>query len=156
MEIVEILGKGALSDKVVIYSDGSSVPNPGKGGWAAMLMYGEVTKEISGSAARATNNQMELTAAVRALEALKRPCEVEIHTDSAYLKNGITKWIHNWVQNDWKTSSKNPVENQDLWMRLYELTQQHTVTWKWVKGHSVNKYNQRVDELANEARVKRL
>lgn len=145
-----------MSDNVVIYTDGSASPNPGPGGWAALLIWGDMEKELCGSARHTTNNKMELTAAVSALAALKRPCVVEIHTDSTYLRNGITKWIHTWMKNDWQTSARKPVENQDLWMQLYDLTQKHTMRWRWVKGHSTNPFNQRVDELANEARKKRL
>lgn len=141
---------------VIIYTDGSAAPNPGGGGWAALLIYGDAQKEISGSKAYTTNNEMELTAAVKALEALNRPCAVELHTDSSYMRNGITKWIYGWLKNGWKTSKGTPVENQALWAALHELTQKHQITWKWVKGHSTNAFNQRVDELANEARKKKL
>jgi ribonuclease HI len=119
-------------------------------------MYDGVEKEVYGSNRQTTNNQMELTAAVSALDALKRPCEVELHTDSAYMRNGITKWIHNWLKNGWKTAKGKPVENQDLWMRLYDLTQRHDITWKWVKGHSTNQMNERVDKLAKKARKEKL
>lgn len=145
-----------MTSKVIIYTDGSAAPNPGPGGYAAVLMYDGVEKEVYGSNRQTTNNQMELTAAVSALDALKRPCEVELHTDSAYMRNGITKWIHNWLKNGWKTAKGKPVENQDLWMRLYDLTQRHDITWKWVKGHSTNQMNERVDKLAKKARKEKL
>ena len=145
-----------MSEKVIIYTDGSASPNPGPGGWAAILLFGEASKELSGSERHTTNNRMELTAAVKALEALKRPCEIDLHTDSQYMRNGITTWIHNWMKNGWRTAQKKPVENQELWMQLHALTLQHTVRWVWVKGHADNKYNNRVDELANEARKNRL
>ncbi len=138
--------------KVVIYTDGGAAPNPGPGGWAALLMYDETEKELSGGQKNTTNNQMELTAAIEALEALKRPCEVELHTDSTYLKNGITSWIHNWKRKGWKNAKGKPVKNQDLWQRLDSATQRHTITWKWVKGHSGNTHNERVDQLVAQAR----
>lgn len=141
---------------VVIYSDGGSKPNPGPGGWAALLIYGNVEKVLYGYDPDTTNNRMELTAAVKALEALKRPCEVEFHTDSQYLRNGITKWMAKWQENGWRTSAKRPVENQDRWMRLHTLTQQHKITWKWVRGHAGNAFNERVDQLATRAREQQL
>jgi ribonuclease HI len=144
------------TNQVVIYTDGSASPNPGGGGYAALLIYGDAQKEISGSKPHTTNNEMELTAAVKALETLSRPCEVELHTDSSYMRNGITKWIHGWLKNGWKTSKGTPVENQALWVALYEQTQRHKINWQWVKGHSTNTFNQRVDVLANEARKKKL
>jgi ribonuclease HI len=138
--------------QVTIYTDGGCAPNPGPGGYGVLLMYGEHTKELCGGAPETTNNQMELTAAIVALEALNRPCDVTLYTDSAYLKNGITKWMPGWVKNGWRTSNKKPVQNQDLWMRLHEAAERHTITWKWVKGHANNAYNNRVDELATEGR----
>jgi ribonuclease HI len=138
--------------KVVIYTDGGCKPNPGPGGWGALLMYGDHAKELSGAERKTTNNQMELTAAIEALEALKEPCEVELYTDSQYLKNGITSWMANWKRNGWKTANKKPVKNRDLWVRLDEANAMHQVTWKWVKGHSDNEYNERVDQLATTAR----
>ncbi|MBI5669000.1 MAG: ribonuclease HI [Chloroflexi bacterium] len=141
--------------RVTIYSDGGAKPNPnGPGGWAALLIYGDHQKELSGGALATTNNRMELTAACEALEALKQPCEVEFYTDSTYLRNGITQWLPTWVRNDWRTSNKKPVANQDLWVRLYAATRRHTIHWRWVRGHSTNAYNNRVDELATEAREK--
>jgi ribonuclease HI len=139
---------------VIIYTDGGAKPNPnGPGGWAALLMYGEHRKEISGGEASTTNNRMELTAAIMALEALNRPSRVELYTDSEYLRQGITEWIRNWKRNNWRTSSKQPVANQDLWMRLDAATQQHRINWRWTKGHAGNIHNERVDQLATAARL---
>lgn len=141
--------------KVTIYTDGGAKPNPdGPGGWGAILIFGDHTKELSGGAESTTNNQMELTAAIQALNALKVPCEVILYTDSQYVKNGITQWLKNWLKNGWKTSSKKPVKNQHLWKALHEATQRHEITWKWVRGHSGVLYNERVDQLATEARKK--
>lgn len=142
--------------QVIIYTDGSASPNPGPGGWAAILLHGNARKELCGSERHSTNNRMELTAAVRALEALKEPCRVEFHTDSQYMRNGITSWIHNWMRNGWLTAAKKPVENQELWKALYEATRIHDINWVWVKGHADNPLNNRVDALANEARKNRL
>jgi ribonuclease HI len=138
--------------KVIIYSDGGAKPNPGPGGWAALLISGEHQKELTGGHPQTSNNRMELTAACEALEALKVPCDIDFYTDSQYVKNGITQWMPNWVKNGWRTADKKPVLNQDLWERLYEATQRHSITWKWVKGHATNRYNNRVDELATAAR----
>ncbi len=143
-----------MSDSVTIYSDGGAKPNPGPGGWAAILIYGEHCSEISGNERQTTNNQMELTAAIKALEALTRPCEIEFYTDSQYLRRGITEWITTWRKNGWRTSDKKPVLNQALWLRLYDLTQTHTIRWHWTRGHAGDKFNQRVDQLATEARLK--
>ncbi len=137
---------------VTIYTDGGSKPNPGPGGWGVLLKYGSVEKELSGGDAHTTNNQMELTAAIMALEALKKPCNVTLYTDSVYLKTGITKWLPDWVKRDWRTANKKPVKNQELWQRLYEAVQPHDITWKWVKGHANNEFNNRVDKLATAAR----
>lgn len=142
------------NDKVIVYSDGGAKPNPGVGGWAALLIWGEYEKEISGGEKSTTNNQMELTAAIRALEALNRPCTVEFYTDSEYLKNGITNWIRGWQRNGWKTASGDPVQNRELWMRLHELTQKHKIDWRWTRGHAGNPNNERVDQLATAARTK--
>lgn len=136
-------------DTVVIYTDGACSGNPGIGGWGAMLSYGEHKKEIFGGEKDSTNNRMELTAAIRALQSLKKPCIAEIHTDSNYLKNGITTWIKNWKTNGWRTADKKPVKNIDLWQELDEAIAKHTVHWRWVKGHSGNYGNERADELAN-------
>jgi len=143
-----------LSDRVTIYSDGGAKPNPGPGGWAALLIYGEHQAEISGGERNTTNNQMELTAAIKALEALTRACEVDFYTDSQYLRQGITEWIKTWRKNGWLTSAKKPVFNQQLWIRLHELTEQHDIQWHWTRGHAGDKFNERVDQLATEARLK--
>ena len=142
-----------MADRVTIYSDGGSKPNPGPGGWAAILIYGEHEAELSGGEKDTTNNKMELTAAIKALEALTRPCEVDFYTDSQYLRQGITDWIEKWRKNGWMTSAKKPVLNQQLWIRLYELKQQHTIQWHWTRGHAGDKFNERVDQLATEARL---
>jgi ribonuclease HI len=141
--------------RVVIYSDGGCKPNPGVGGWAAILICGTVEKELYGYEDATTNNRMELTAAVRALSALTRRCEVEFHTDSQYMRKGITEWMKNWKRNGWRTANKKPVENQDLWQALDALTEQHDVRWEWVPAHAGNKYNERVDQLATMAREER-
>ena len=137
---------------VIIYTDGGAKPNPGKGGWGALLIYGDHQKELSGSDPDTTNNQMELTAAIEALEALSKPCNVTLFTDSAYLKRGITEWLPNWVEKGWKTAGKKPVKNQALWQRLHAATERHAVTWQWTRGHAGNPYNERVDKLATKAR----
>ena len=134
---------------VTIYTDGACSGNPGGGGWGAMLMHGNRIKEISGFDPQTTNNIMELTAAIKALECLKKPCVVDLYSDSAYLVNGFNQsWIDNWQNNNWKTSQKKPVLNVDLWKRLVELSKIHKITWHKVKGHSDNVYNNRCDELA--------
>lgn len=145
-------------ETVDIHTDGACSPNPGVGGWAAILTApgkGAKTREISGGERRTTNNRMELTAAIRALEALKRPCVVNLCTDSQYLRNAFTQgWLDKWQRNGWKTASKKPVENQDLWLRLLELTAIHTVKWLWVRGHADDPLNERCDQLAVAAREK--
>lgn len=142
-----------MMKQVTIYTDGGCKPNPGPGGWAALLIYGAHEKTLSGGATRTTNNQMELTAAIEALEALGEPCRVSFHTDSEYLKKGITEWLPRWVRNGWKTASKGAVKNQDLWERLNVATQRHQITWHWVKAHAGHDYNERVDTLATQARL---
>ncbi len=137
---------------VEIWTDGGCKPNPGPGGWAAILRYGGVEKELSGGEAATTNNRMELTAAAEALEALKRPCRVALHTDSEYVRNGISRWIHGWVRNNWRNAAKDPVANMQLWQRLLEATKRHEVEWHWVRGHSGDPMNERADRLATEAR----
>ena len=142
---------------VIIYTDGGASPNPGKGGWAAILYSPEHGKEreISGGEHDTTNNRMELTAAIMALEALKRPCVVDLHTDSAYLQNAFVKrWLYNWKRKGWKTSTGGDVLNRDLWEKLDSLTKIHQVTWHWVKGHSDDERNNRCDELVHIARDK--
>lgn len=135
---------------VVIYTDGGCIPNPGVGGWAAVLISGSRKKELSGGDSASTNNRMEMTAAIMALEALKRPCMVQLHSDSRYLINGITSWIHKWKQKNWMRGGK-PVLNVDLWKRLDALNNVHRVQWIWVRGHAGNRYNERCDELAQAA-----
>ncbi len=137
--------------RVVLITDGSCLGNPGPGGWASILRYNGKKKEIFGSEPRTTNNRMELKAAVEGLRALKAPCEVEIVTDSQYLKNGITQWIARWKRNGWKTSTKAPVVNQDLWRELDEQVARHKTEWAWTKGHASHEDNNRCDELANTA-----
>jgi ribonuclease HI len=146
-----------MSDKpahnVIIYTDGGCAPsNPGPGGWAAILIKGGHKKELKGGEPHTTNNRMELMAAISALEALKQPCVVDMHTDSQYVRDGITKYINNWKRNGWRTAAKEPVKNQDLWQRLETARDVHTVHWHWVKGHSGNELNDRADELVREAR----
>jgi len=142
--------------EVTIYTDGACSHNPGPGGWGAVLMFGSNEKEISGYEAHTTNNRMELTAAIKALEALKEPCKVSLYSDSAYLVNTFKQnWLEKWQRNGWKTSNKGPVENQDLWKQLLELTGKHTVEWVKVKGHSDNEYNNRCDRLARDEIKKR-
>lgn len=137
---------------IIVYTDGACSGNPGPGGWGAVLMFEERYKELSGYEEETTNNRMELHAAVKALEILKYPCHVKLHSDSAYLINAFNQnWIKNWQRNGWKNSKKEPVLNQDLWMELIELSKFHQVEWIKVKGHSDNKYNNRCDELARQA-----
>ncbi|HRD76115.1 MAG TPA: ribonuclease HI [Hyphomicrobiaceae bacterium] len=138
----------ASADPVVIHTDGACSGNPGPGGWGAILVWGGHRREINGGEAETTNNRMELLAAISALEALKRAVKVELHTDSAYLKDGITKWIHGWKRNGWKTADKREVKNVDLWQRLDELVRKHEIDWHWVKGHAGHPENERADELA--------
>ena len=136
--------------QVTIYTDGACSGNPGPGGWGALLIYGEVEKELFGGEAETTNNRMELTAAIEALKALKRPCEIDLHTDSKYLRDGMTSWIHNWKKNNWRNAKKKPVKNADLWQQLDEVITEHTISWHWVKGHDGNPGNERADTLANQ------
>jgi ribonuclease HI len=133
---------------VTVHTDGACSGNPGPGGWGAILTFGDHEKELNGGEAHTTNNRMELMAAIAALEALKRPCVVELHTDSQYLRNGIMSWINNWKRNGWRTADKSPVKNVDLWKRLDLALGQHTVHWHWVKGHAGHTMNERADELA--------
>ena len=137
-----------MSGKVEIYTDGACSGNPGPGGWGAVLLYGDREKELFGGAPETTNNRMELTAAIEALEALKRPCQVRLHTDSTYLKRGITEWIARWKRNGWRTADRKPVKNQDLWQRLDAALARHRVEWRWIKGHAGNAGNERADALA--------
>jgi ribonuclease HI len=136
---------------VTIYTDGACRGNPGPGGWGALLLFGEHRKELRGAEAETTNNRMELTAAIEALAALKRPCGVKLYTDSQYVRQGITEWIHQWKERDWRTSDKKPVKNVDLWQSLDSQIKRHDIEWHWVKGHAGVPGNERADELANEA-----
>ena len=139
-------------DNVIIYTDGACSGNPGKGGWAAILMYGDVKKEISGGNPNTTNNQMELTAPIEALRLLKRPCIVKVYSDSAYLVNAFLQgWLKNWKKNGWKTADKKDVKNKELWMEIDKFTQIHDIEWIKVKGHADNEFNNRCDELAVKA-----
>ncbi len=135
---------------VTIFTDGGCLGNPGPGGWAAILSHGERRRELSGGEPATTNNRMELQAAISALDALRQPCEVTLHTDSQYLRQGITAWIHSWKARGWVTASREPVKNADLWRELDALTRRHRVTWKWLKGHAGHPENERCDALAAE------
>jgi ribonuclease HI len=135
---------------VTVYSDGACSGNPGPGGWGAILIHAKGRKELKGGEALTTNNRMELMAAISALEALSRRCQVHLYTDSRYVMDGITKWMHGWKKNGWKTSDKKPVKNEDLWRRLDAANARHDVSWHWVKGHSGHPENDRADELARE------
>lgn len=136
---------------VEIYTDGACSGNPGPGGWGVLLRYGDHTKELCGGEARGTtNNRMELTAAIQALEQLSRPSTVHLHTDSTYVRSGITSWLHSWKRNGWLTAARKPVKNADLWQRLDEAVKRHEITWLWVKGHAGDPGNERADALANQ------
>ncbi len=140
---------------IEIFTDGACSGNPGPGGWGAILRHGETVKELSGGAPDTTNNRMELMAAIAALEALKRPSEAALTTDSVYVRDGITKWLHNWKRNGWKTAAKKPVKNEDLWRRLDAAQAPHRIDWHWIKGHNGHAENERCDELARAAIPKR-
>ncbi|MFD1702793.1 ribonuclease HI [Methylopila henanensis] len=135
---------------VEIFTDGACSGNPGPGGWGAILRKGAVEKELKGGESPTTNNRMELMAAIASLEALTRPCEVVLHTDSQYLRDGVTKWIHGWKKNGWRTADKKPVKNQDLWERLDAALKVHRIDWRWVKGHAGHPENERADQLARD------
>ncbi len=137
--------------KIQVITDGSCLGNPGPGGWAAILRYGSHQRELSGAEPHTTNNRMELTAAIRALAALKEPCEIEVVTDSQYVKNGVESWMKGWKRNGWKTAAKKPVLNQDLWMELDAQLARHKTRWVWTKGHASHDDNNRCDELARAA-----
>jgi ribonuclease HI len=139
-----------MSKPVVVHSDGACSGNPGPGGWGVVLDYDGTRKELSGGEAETTNNRMELMAAIMALESLTRPCTVEMHVDSAYVKDGISKWIHGWKRNGWKTADKKPVKNADLWQRLDAALARHKISWRWLKGHAGHGGNERADELARQ------
>ncbi len=137
--------------QVDIFTDGACRGNPGPGGWGALMRYGDREKELSGAEPQTTNNRMELMAAIQALEALTRPAQVVLTTDSQYLRKGITEWINNWKARGWKTAGRQPVKNVDLWQRLDQAASRHQVDWRWVKGHAGHAENERADQLANEA-----
>lgn len=139
-----------MNDVVTIHTDGACSGNPGPGGWGAVLNYNGHIKELKGGAEETTNNRMELTAAIEALNSLKRPCDVALHTDSKYVKDGLTGWIHGWKKNGWKTAAKKPVKNVELWQALDEAVSRHKINWHWVKGHAGDEMNERADALANE------
>jgi ribonuclease HI len=138
----------AAESTLIVFTDGACRGNPGPGGWGALLKSGAAEKELWGGEANTTNNRMELTAVIRALEALKRPATVRLHTDSQYVQKGISQWIHNWKKNGWRTADKKPVKNADLWQRLDALSGQHDIAWIWVKGHAGHPGNERADRLA--------
>ncbi len=140
-----------MSQQVEIWTDGACSGNPGPGGWGALMRFGDTEKELSGAEAATTNNRMELMAAIVALETLSRPCTVKLTTDSVYVKDGLTKWIHGWKRNGWKTADKKPVKNEDLWKRLDAAAARHKVDWAWVKGHAGHVENERADALARGA-----
>lgn len=133
---------------MIIFTDGACSGNPGPGGWGAILRYGSAEKELSGGEEETTNNRMELTAAIEALNALKRPSKVELHTDSQYLRQGVTEWLEGWKARNWRTAGKKPVKNVDLWQRLEEAMAPHRIDWHWVKGHAGHPDNERADSLA--------
>ena len=137
--------------RVQIFTDGACKGNPGPGGWGAIIRSGEHEKQLAGGEPLTTNNRMELLAAIRALQALKRPCHVDITTDSVYVRDGITKWIFGWQKNGWRTASKQPVKNAELWQELLEAAQRHRIEWHWVKGHAGHSENERADRLACDA-----
>jgi ribonuclease HI len=144
------MSKSASSTEVVrIYTDGACKGNPGPGGWGAILQMGDETKELFGGEPQTTNNRMELTAVIRALEALKRPCQIEVYTDSQYVQKGISEWLPDWKRRAWRTADKKPVKNVDLWQELDRLAGVHRIAWYWVKGHAGHPENERADELAN-------
>jgi len=141
----------SAEQRIEIFTDGACSGNPGPGGWGAVLRWRGAEKELSGAAPETTNNRMELMAAIAALEALKRPSKVDLTSDSTYLRDGITKWIHGWRAKGWKTADKKPVKNQDLWLRLDEVAKRHEIEWHWVKGHAGHAENERADKLARDA-----
>ena len=141
-----------MTNKVTIYTDGACSGNPGPGGWGVYMIYGHHIKKMHGSDLDTTNNRMELLAAIKAIESLKRKCHVDLYTDSVYLKNGITVWIHNWIKKNWRLSDKSLVKNADLWQNLYDCMQGHEITWHWVKGHGSSHGNNIADALAVRGR----
>jgi ribonuclease HI len=151
-EQVTVTPGPSASEVVEIWTDGGCKPNPGPGGWAAILRFRGVERELSGAEPATTNNRMELTAAAMALETLKRPCQVVLHTDSQYVQNGVTRWHAGWVRRKWRNAAGDPVANLELWRRLLDAAKAHRIEWRWVRGHSGNPMNERVDRLATQAR----
>lgn len=139
-----------MTRRVTLYTDGACSGNPGPGGWGAVLLFGEHRKELCGGEPLTTNNRMELRAAIEGLQALTRACAVDLHTDSQYLKNGVTSWIHGWKRNGWKTADRKPVKNEDLWRELDAALARHDIEWHWVKGHAGHEFNEEADRLARE------
>jgi len=139
------------NNTVVIYTDGACSGNPGPGGWGSILMYNGHRRELSGGESETTNNRMEMMAVIQALETLKRPCRIVIHTDSTYVMKGMTEWLEQWKRRNWRTAAKQPVKNVELWQRLEKAIERHQVDWRWVKGHSGIPENERADELARDA-----
>ncbi len=152
--VIEAISK-SLEDlpHVVIYTDGACSGNPGPGGWGAVLLFNDLSEDIFGGERATTNNRMEMIAAIEALKILPKPCQVDLYTDSTYVRDGLNTWIKGWKKNGWMTASKTPVKNKDLWQALDQLKDQHKVTWHWVKGHAGNVYNERADDLARSAIV---
>lgn len=148
--IIDPNGMATTLKKIEIYTDGACSGNPGPGGWGAILRFNGKEREISGGRPDTTNNQMELTAAIEALRALKEPCAIDLYTDSQYLRHGITTWIHGWKRNNWRTSDKKPVKNRELWEELDSLAEKHHIEWHWLKGHAGHPENERCDELARQ------
>ncbi len=146
------VGQPGAGQVVEVWTDGGCKPNPGPGGWAAILRFGGHERELTGAEAATTNNRMELTAAAAALEALKRPCKVVLHTDSEYVRNGVTRWSTGWVRKNWRTAAGDPVKNMDLWRRVLDAAKMHDIEWKWVRGHAGDTMNERADVLATRAR----
>ena len=142
-----------MTPRVTIFTDGACSGNPGPGGWGAVLIWGDTEKELCGGEAATTNNRMELMAAIQALQALKQPCEVELHTDSQYVRTGITEWLAGWKARGWKTAAKAPVKNEDLWKALDQARLRHKVDWRWVKGHAGHELNERADALARKGMI---
>ena len=149
-----MLNSNSPQDKIIIYTDGACSGNPGKGGWGAILMFKEHEKKISGGLKETTNNQMEIRAVIEALKTIKKPKEIIINTDSKYVMDGITKWINGWKKNGWRTADRKPVKNSELWQELDQEVSKHNIEWRWVKGHSGDKYNDIADELARNGIAK--
>jgi len=147
---VKYTDTNTISDVVQIFTDGACKGNPGIGGWGALMQYNGQTRELYGGVKLTTNNRMELLAVIRALEALTRPCKIHLHTDSTYVQKGISEWIHSWKKQNWRTSNKKEVKNNDLWKQLDQLAQQHQIEWFWIRGHSGHDGNEQADKLANQ------